>query len=419
MSGFLATVAKDLQRYARDPVALAMWLGIPLVIGSLLVLATGGSEGPAPRVHLLIADEDDSFGSRLLLGFCEQEQTGLTIRTEKVDRKAGRQRLDQGEASALLVIPEGFAEAVLKEEPTTLLLVTNPAQRIMPGIVEELLGLLRDAAFYAHRLLGSEIREMVDGPLDENDFFRDATIARMSISINQKMTRLDRYLSPPVIELETVKPKQEESEQPASPSVPFTFYFLPGMMLMGLLFTAQGLSEDVWKEREAGVLRRVVTTPLGISRFLAGKIAAAAVVLAIIATIVLCAGFWYFELPWARFPLALVWSVGIGVMLTGLMLSVQVLASSHRGASVLSYLVVFPLMMLGGSMFPFEIMPGWLAAIGRFTPNGWAVQQLKAVLLAEAGPLSLVAAFGLLFLFTAGFFAVAVARMIRGFARSF
>lgn len=41
MGALLATVIKDLRRYARDPAALVLWLGIPLVVGGLLVTAMG------------------------------------------------------------------------------------------------------------------------------------------------------------------------------------------------------------------------------------------------------------------------------------------------------------------------------------------------------------------------------------------
>jgi ABC-type multidrug transport system permease subunit len=43
--------------------------------------------------------------------------------------------------------------------------------------------------------------------------------------------------------------------------------------------------------------------------------------------------------------------------------------------------ITLPLMMIGGSFFPFEAMPSGMAFIGRLTPNGWALEQLKRVLL--------------------------------------
>lgn len=422
MGPISATTIKDLLRYARDPAAIAMWLGIPLVVGSLLVLALGGSKGPAPTVNLLVVDQDDSFGSRLLLGMLNQQPTDTPLRMEQVDEATGRERLDAGEASALLVIPAGFAEAVLREEPTRLQLVTNPAQRIAPGIVEELLELLQEAVFYAHRLIGPEIREIVEAANEDTEDVSSQTIARWSVSIYQTTRRFEQYLSPPVIELETATPPPDDPTDTAPkaspPTVPVSFYFLPGMLLMGLLFAAQGLTDDVWKERESGTLRRVLSTPLGIARFLVGKATACSLILAGLASIVLLVGFWYFQLPYQRFPLALLWSTGAGIMLLGLMLPLQVFASSHRGASVLSFLVIFPLMMLGGSMFPLEAMPGWLAAIGKFTPNGWAGLQLKAILLGQHGPLSLPVASLLLLVVSLALFTVAGVRMVRVFARS-
>ena len=50
---------------------------------------------------------------------------------------------------------------------------------------------------------------------------------------------------------------------------------------------------------------------------------------------------------------------------------------------MLSSVVVFPLMMLGGSFFPFEAMPGWMAAVGQWTQNGLAVARLKDLLYGE------------------------------------
>jgi ABC-type multidrug transport system permease subunit len=59
-------------------------------------------------------------------------------------------------------------------------------------------------------------------------------------------------------------------------------------------------------------------------------------------------------------------------------------------------MIIFPLMMLGGSFFPFESMPAWMAAVGRWTPNGLGVTQLKELLYGDVAPLPIaVAALGI------------------------
>ena len=55
-------------------------------------------------------------------------------------------------------------------------------------------------------------------------------------------------------------------------------------------------------------------------------------------------------------------------------------ARSQRGSEMLAGVVTFPLMMLGGSFFPFEAMPAWMVAVGRWTPNGLGVTRLKDLL---------------------------------------
>ena len=46
-------------------------------------------------------------------------------------------------------------------------------------------------------------------------------------------------------------------------------------------------------------------------------------------------------------------------------------------------MIVFPLIMIGGSFFPFEVMPAWMARIGRWTPNGLASRNVKQILFGQ------------------------------------
>lgn len=79
--------------------------------------------------------------------------------------------------------------------------------------------------------------------------------------------------------------------------------------------------------------------------------------------------------------------------------------------------LLFPLMMAGGSFFPFEAMPAWMAAIGKFTPNGWALEELKKILLGRAETVSLGTSFIGLLAVIVILFAVSTHRLRSGFAR--
>ena len=87
---------------------------------------------------------------------------------------------------------------------------------------------------------------------------------------------------------------------------------------------------------------------------------------------------WFAHVPVASVLLATLWLVLSGTAFYLFLLTIAVHSSGQRAASVIGNLVVFPLALVGGSFFPFEMMPNWMASIGRLTPNGWAVARFKA-----------------------------------------
>jgi ABC-type multidrug transport system permease subunit len=180
---------------------------------------------------------------------------------------------------------------------------------------------------------------------------------------------------PPAIQVEVNVERPDGATQ-----LNFAQLFLPGILFMSFLFIAQGMSVDIWEEKRRGTLCRTLTTPQSAYRLLAGKLAAGAVLMAAIGFVALLASIAFFDIGWRRVPLALVWCVFAGTTLIAFMMLLQTFAGGQRGGEMLSNLVVMPLMMIGGSFFPFEAMPAWMAAIGQWTPNGLAVLRLKDLL---------------------------------------
>jgi ABC-type multidrug transport system permease subunit len=407
-----STAVKDWRRHRRDPVGIFMWIGIPLLIGGLLTAISGGRGGPRPQAHVLVADADSSLVSRLLIG--SLGQAGGIIRAETVGQEVGRKRIADGDATALLLVPKGFGTAVLQEKPAQLELLTNPSQTILPKIVEETLGIFIDGTFYLHRLVGEDLRQLAAGPPD-GAAFPDQQVAQFSAKINQLVNRLRGYLFPPVITIETVKTEDpEEDDTPKSPAL----IFLPGILFMSLLFMAQGLSIDLWREREEKTLRRVTVSPQSLFGFLLGKVVSGVGVMFLVILIALAVGYAFFGVPVSSFPLAIVWSLVSGAFLMQMMTIIQVHSPSERAGEVFTMVLIFPLMMIGGSFFPFEAMPAGMAAIGRLTPNGWALAQLQRIIHGKVETGALMVSFaGLLVVGSVLFFISA--RRIRGaFARS-
>ncbi len=378
---FVWTAAvKDFKRRLADPAAMAIWIGIPVLLGGLMSMVVNIGDGSVPKARLLFVDQDETLVTKLLAGAAAGGGEEGMLELVEVDLEEGQQRIEAGEASGLLVVPEGFGEAVLLGTPSELRLFTNPAQRILPRILVEGLEMLVELAFYAQRLLGEELALFAEGPPEGTDFFGDRVVAEQAVAINEKVQALEGLLFPPLLDFE-LEVIEEEAEGP-----PMTLGLLlfPGLLFLTLLFIAQGLSGDLWEEHEAGTLRRVLTTPNGMGSFLLGKVAAGTLLIGLVAAVGLVVGALGFGLPAAGILPAFLWSVLTGAVLLPLFLFLQTLASSYQTGNVVTNMVLFPLMMLGGSLFPFEAMPEGLAALGRWTPNGLALSQFKALLVGDA-----------------------------------
>jgi ABC-type Na+ efflux pump permease subunit len=360
----LTSFRKDIARWRQDYFAILIWIAIPLMIGGLIMTLMGS--GAQPHGVLLLVDQDETFLSELIVGAYSAGELGELISVEKTTQEEGLRRVNDGEASALLVIPGGFQAAFVNSEPVTLTLRTNPAQIILPGIITDVTEILLDAGFYAQQLFGEEIEIFSNLEDDPGDAF----IAAMAVQIQNKIEAVAPKLFPPVIDLEIVEPPPEE------PSPPLALLFMPGIILMAVMFSASGLAGDYWQERDQGTLRRLVFAPVQLSQFVLGKALAAAALIGLIAAITLVLGFLYHGIPWLKLPSSLIWVTVSGVALFAWFAALQMLFTNKKTASIVSTALVFPLLMAGGSFFPMAVMPRWMATIGRASPNGYIADRL-------------------------------------------
>ncbi len=408
MSFLIASVKKDLARWRQDKTALLIWLGIPFLIGGLITSMIDGGDG-TPTGLLLIADQDESLLSGLIAGAYSQEQLGDLIVVEKVSVEEGEARINDGEASGFLIIPEGFQDAFLNETPVTLTLKTNPAQTILPGIIQDVTEILLDLGFYAQRLLGPEIQQLQnsDSISVPDDFF----VSCIAVDIQDKMSSVGPKLSPPLLDVVIVEPP------PAEPRPDMALLFLPGIILMAVMFSSNSLAADYWAERQKGTLRRLVSAPGVLSGFVAGKAIAALAVIGFIGAITLAIGFVYHDVAWSKFLSSLLWVSFGGVGLFAWFAALQMLFPNNRAANLVTTILLFPLMMAGGSFFPLAALPDWIAGIGRLSPNGFIVDRLSGELTAASAWSIDAKSWLVLLAMTLSGLAISTWRLRSGFAR--
>jgi len=370
------TVGKELKRRFNDPGGLISAILIPFVIGFLMASVMGGG-GTSIKARLLVTDLDDSFISKGILSALGQDQIADMILLEKVNRDEGQQRIIEGDGSGHLVIPQGFGKAWLDHEGVALQLTVNPSQSISPRLIREMLESLLELGEFLHKVFGEELK-IISNSL-ESDELVGVSSSVFSSNITDKMSGIAGLVFPPVLEIEDVTP------QPEGKSVSMALLLFPGILVMAAFFAANGQSSNFWTEKEKGTLGRWLASPNAFSAFWIAQWFTAMCLTALVAAPIMLAGFFYLDISFEKYFTALVWLALTGPVLFALLSLIQVLSPSKKVGGMISTLIMFPLLMAGGSFFPTETMPRFIAAIAQYTPNGRVTEPLKHYLIGEYG----------------------------------
>jgi ABC-type multidrug transport system permease subunit len=279
----------------------------------------------------------------------------------------------------------------------------------LPGIIENVTEVLLDAGFYLQALFGAELKKIQ--AVDTDSVPSNAFVSEVAIDINEKMQSLGSSLFPPAFELTIVEPP------PAEPQPDIGILFLPGIVLMALLFSSQGMSSDYWKERENGTLRRLVSSPGLLNQFVLGKAFAASAIIGTITGITMLLGFLYHDITWSKFLPSMLFVVSAGIGFFAWFAVLQMLFATQKGANLLTTILLFPLLMMGGSFFPLDALPDWLASIGRMSPNGFVADRFTTELTSASAWTYDWQSWSIVFAMTASGLAISSWRLKSGFAR--
>ncbi len=166
-------------------------------------------------------------------------------------------------------------------------------------------------------------------------------------------------------------------------------YFLPGVAVLIVLFTAIFSTISIIEDRREGFLQAVLVAPLPRASLVLGKVAGGTALAVIQAGLFLCLGplLWLVGLsPHMSFSLSLV-DVGAifaflvlqGFALTALGYVMAWPLDSTQGYHALMSVLLMPMWLLSGAFFPVP-ESGWLAWVMRINPLTYGVVGLQRIL---------------------------------------
>ena len=401
MRRLLLILKTDLLRHLKSPLAIIIYIVIPIVMTGMigLIFAPSPTGGELPPIPVILVDKDKGLASRLLLGAFDADQVKTMFQVTVADEVEGFARMKKGKASAMIVIPERFTFDLLEIKPTALEVVKNPAEQFLPDIVEEFvntLAVMLSAAVQAFEPEARGIRAMLDGPVDA---FPWETLGPEFGKAQKKVVAAAKVLDPLLVRLEEEKTKIAGAEADSTRSDIFSF-ILPGMAVFFLLFIVQTVMRDMVSERGDGKLRRMLTTPLRSSELIGARILGGGIMGVIALLVMVAFGTLVFRVHWGPFGWFLLLCVTAAFWAAAFFALMNALVRNRNQADAISAPIILAFGLFGGSMMTPEAMPKAFRTIGVATPNRWFIDGAAAIRDGRfpAVPLLILAVSGLILL---------------------
>lgn len=162
-------------------------------------------------------------------------------------------------------------------------------------------------------------------------------------------------------------------------------YFFPGALIMIVLFTSIFTMMSVIEDRKEGFLLSVMVTPIHRSSIVLGKVLGGTTLSAIQGLLfMLLAPFIGVRVGVEQFALVVLIVFLTAFALTALGFAIAWMLDSSQAFHAIVNLLLIPLWLLSGALFPVSSASGWIRWIMQVNPLTYGVESLRAVLFPTA-----------------------------------
>lgn len=347
----------------RNPAEVVGVVVLPLVLTMLFGSAFG--EDGVSTVRVFFVDEDDSVYSAQVGALIDAEEP---YAVEEMTRAEAEEMIASGDGPAAVIVPDGFADD-LETGEAEIHVLRHPASESALAVRSVVQGI-------AVRMSGSAALASIVS----------AAPSGAGADFDEAYRRADAEWDPqPPVSVESrtvvaseVRGDSVPAEGSAQSSIGFTVWFI--------LFMTFGSAGGILEEREQGTLRRLLVAPIGRATVLTGKVAGTVLAATVQALVLTTVGALAFGVPWGRDPAGVALVLGSYILAgTGLAVMVSALVRTRDQMGGASPLISTGLAMLGGCLWPIEVVSPAMQAIARLTPTGWAVMGLTDVVVRNQG----------------------------------
>lgn len=382
-------IRKDLMRFFADRQGALMTVLLPVVLASLLGMLFAPRESNS-QLALLVVDQD---GGPRVRAFVQAMRESGSFDVTEVDAVRARTRVQAGEASLALLLPAGTnhalrpggmfdddrGQAELWYDPSDEIELNLAAGLLTQLLMEQTMGGLNDAETL--RSTFTELEQQLDEhPEEGSPALRTFVSAGIGLADHEQRRQergeaADAGLRPPL-------DLRKTAVAPHGAAAGYNSYAhnFAGMLLLFLLFMAQGAAKNLVEERDEGSLVRLRTAPVKPAAILLSTVLSTAIIALLASAVVYGVGIVVFGIRIQGALAGFAAVVGAQSLFVGsFALLLAGLGRTKQQIESVGSFAVLLICFAGGAMFPSFFMPDWLHTMSKVLPTYWATRGLAAM----------------------------------------
>ncbi|MBW7476580.1 ABC transporter permease [Paenibacillus oenotherae] len=340
MKSYTQLTLAQLRLFARNKQVLFWTLAFPIFLMVMLGSFAGGSGGGS--IDGYYYDEDGgSEGSKTVIAALEGQKEILRLEPAE-NKEEAMNELKEGKKGVIIIIPSGFGASMTPES-------------IASGTQAKLL------LYY-----------------DQTQAIKAQSAINAMEQVTDGLSKALVHYSPVVV-LDSVGVQSLELQ--------YIDFLVPGIVAMMIMSNnLNGVAGQIASWRERGILRRMQSTPLHPSSFIAAQITARLLLNGAQAIIVLLVSSLLFGTQVNGSWLLLIGFVIVGTLaFMAIGFIIAGLAKTPESAGPIAGFVSFPMMFLGGVFFPISSMPAYLQPVVNLLPIAHLSTSLRQIMNVGAG----------------------------------
>jgi ABC-2 type transport system permease protein len=378
---------KDLKLVFRDRAALVFMLLAPFLLTIGMGFVTGRFSGSASGLSdipvVIVNLDQEQLGDALADVLSSEQLADLIEPTTSSDPDAARRLIDEDQAAAAVIIPEGFSRSIIpaqgtmfdqnfvQPEPVEIEVYANPSRPANAGVVKAIVDEFTSRVEEG-RISGmtSIVQLMQSGLLDPQ------SAEARTRSLFQDVDQTDNA----AIQLKT------NQEGAAAIEFDILAYMAPGMALLFLMYTVSYGGRSILAERSQGTLPRLLVSPTSTAQVLGGKVLGIFFTGVAQVGILILASTVFFGVKWgdAAGLVLLILAAVFGATGWGMLITALARSPAQVGSIGTALMLIFGI--LGGSFINLNQMPPFVRTLSKITPNAWGLDGFTTLALGGTLP---------------------------------